>query len=86
MSGPAAATDDGLLEECIDELDALVDRLDRFPAFVLALALRVHLNALLSAMKVSDQIGDRELRAFVAGVHPDADDSLGEDSFGDEGR
>jgi len=72
MSEPALEADEGLLEECIDELDALIERLDRFPAFALALALRVHLNALLNAMKISDQIGDRELRAFVAGVHPDA--------------
>ncbi len=79
MSEPALEADEGLLEECIDELDALIERLDRFPAFVLALALRVHLNALLNAMKVDDQIGDRELRAFVAGVHPDADDAFGDE-------
>ncbi|HXR90086.1 MAG TPA: hypothetical protein VN750_07365 [Steroidobacteraceae bacterium] len=80
MSEPALEADEGLLEECIDELDALIERLDRFPAFVLALALRVHLNALLNAMKVDDQIGDRELRAFVAGVHPDPDDAFGDEN------
>ena len=79
MSEPGSATDEALLEECIDELDAAVARLERFPAFVLALAMRVHLAALLNAMKVSGQIGDRELCEFVSCVHPGADDPVGDE-------
>ena len=82
MSEAGSEMDEALLEECIDELDEAIDRLDRFPVFVLALAMRVHLSALLHAMRVSGQIGDRELRDFVSGVHPEADDPAGDE--GDE--
>lgn len=91
MSESGAGTDEGLLEEggetrdellleeCIDELDEAVARLDRFPVFVLALAMRVHLSALLDAMRVSGQITERELCDFVSAVHPGIDDpSAGE--------
>lgn len=82
MSAMESEADETLLEECIDELGAAVERLDRFPAFVLAFAMRAHLSALLHAMRVSGQIGDRELRDFVSGVHPEADDPAGDE--GDE--
>jgi hypothetical protein len=82
MSAMESEADETSLEECIDELDAAVERLDRFPAFVLALAMRAHLSTLLHAMRVSGQIGDRELRDFVSGVHPGADDPAGDE--GDE--
>jgi hypothetical protein len=74
MSEAAAETDEALLEECIDELDAAVEKLGRFPVFVLALAMRAHLAALLNAMRVGGQIGEQELRDFVSGVHPEADE------------
>jgi len=74
MPEPGSETEEALLEECVDELDAAVERLERFPVFVLALAMRVHLAALLNAMRVSGQIGERELRDFVSGVHPGADE------------
>ena len=74
MSDAGSGTEEALLEECVEELDAAVERLDRFPVFVLALAMRVHLAALLDAMRVSGQIGEQELRDFVSGVHPGADE------------
>lgn len=79
MPEPGSETDETLLEECIDELDMAVARLERFPAFVLAFALRAHLAALLNAMQVSGQIGDRELSDFVSNVHPRADDPTGDE-------
>lgn len=78
MSVMGSEADERLLEECIEALEAAVEKLDRFPAFVLALALRVHLAALLNAMQASGQIADGELRDFVSGVHPEAD-GLAED-------
>lgn len=74
MSELGSDTDEALLEECIDELDAAVEKLERFPAFVLAVAMRAHLSALLNALRVNGQIGERELCDFVSGVHPGADD------------
>jgi hypothetical protein len=67
------AADETLLEQCLDELDAAVEKLGRFPVFVLALAMRAHLAALLNAMRVGGQIGEQELRDFISGVHPEAD-------------
>ena len=73
MAEQESAGDQVLLEECIDELDAAVARLERFPVVVLAFALRVHLAALLQALKVSGQIGDRELQKFLSGLRTDAE-------------
>ena len=39
-----------------------------------------HLAALLNAMRVSGQIGERELRDFVSAVHPGAEDFADEES------
>ena len=74
MPEAGSETDETLLEECIDEVDAAVERLGRFPVFVLALAMRVHLATLLNAMRVGGQIGEQALRDFVTGVHPEADE------------
>lgn len=68
-----------LLEECIDELDATVARLERFPAVVLAFGMRAHLAALLHALKVSGQIGDQELHEFLSRLRVEALDPGEED-------
>jgi len=73
MSEAGSEMDEALLEECIDELDEAIDRLDRFPVFVLALAMRVHLSALLHAMRVSGQIREQELRDFLSVVQLEAE-------------
>ena len=58
---PAAAT----IEQCVDEIDDFIETLVRYPESVIAMALRVHLGALLRAM-VDDQLCSRaEVREFV---------------------
>lgn len=66
MSEWESERDQTLLEECIDELDAAIESLERFPAPVLAFALRVHLAALLHALELSGQIADQELDEFLS--------------------
>ena len=48
---PAATT----IEQCVDEIDDFIETLERYPESVIAMALRVHLGALLRAM-VDDQL------------------------------
>lgn len=73
MSAWDAGQEQMLLEECLDELDAAVDGLERFPAVVLAFAMRVHLAALLHALKISGQIGDGELQEFLSRLRAEAE-------------
>jgi hypothetical protein len=71
---PAAAT----IEQCVDEIDDFIETLVRYPESVIAMALRVHLGALLRAM-VDDQLCSRtEVREFVA--------ALEQESIGAAGR
>jgi hypothetical protein len=66
--GPAAAT----IEQCVDEIDDFIETLVRYPESVIAMALRVHLGALLRAM-VDDQLCSREeVREFVAALEQEA--------------
>jgi hypothetical protein len=56
---------EGALEECLDELDEIVERLGRFPPTLVALALRLHLEALL-LMLIEHGISTRqEVRTFL---------------------
>jgi len=65
---PAAAT----IEQCVDEIDDFIETLVRYPESVIAMALRVHLGALLRAM-VDDQLCSRaEVREFVAALEQEA--------------
>ena len=62
----------GTIEECIDEIDQFIERLDRFPPPVLAFALRSHLSGLLRAM-VEGQVCTREqARQFVLELEQEA--------------
>jgi hypothetical protein len=62
----------GSIEECIDEIDAAIGRLERFPPAVMALALRTHLGGLLRAM-VEGQVCTREqARQFVLDLEYEA--------------
>ena len=59
----AAAT--ASIEQCVDQLDELVQSLELYPEAVLAIALRLHLSALLRAM-VEQQVCSREdVRQFL---------------------
>jgi hypothetical protein len=56
------------LEQCVDQIDDFIETLNRYPGSVIALALRIHLGALLRAM-LDDQLCDRdEVREFVAAL------------------
>jgi hypothetical protein len=65
---PAAAN----IEQCVDEIDDFIETLVRYPESVIAMALRVHLGALLRAM-VDDQLCSRdEVREFVTELQQEA--------------
>lgn len=62
----------GTIEECIDQIDDFIDRLERYPPPVLAFALRAHLGGLLRAM-VDQQVCTREqVRQFVVELEHEA--------------
>jgi len=65
MSFLDAARTDGTLEECLDELNELMARLQRYSPTVLAMALRVHLEAMLQALLESKVCTREEVRDFV---------------------
>jgi hypothetical protein len=60
------------IEQCVDEIDDFIETLEHYPEPVIAMALRVHLGALLHAM-VDDQLCSREqVREFVAALEQEA--------------
>lgn len=71
---PAATT----IEQCVDEIDDFIETLERYPESVIAMALRVHLGALLRAM-VDDQLCSlEEVREFVAALEREATGAAGQ--------
>ncbi len=72
MSTPHPQSEAGTMEECVDELDGLIEQLDRYPPPLLAFALRAHLAGLLRAM-VEAQVWSREhVRQFVVELEQEA--------------
>jgi hypothetical protein len=70
---PAAAA----IEECVDQIDGFIETLERYPESVIAMALRIHLGALLRAM-LDDQLCSRaEVREFVAALEQEVVGSAG---------
>jgi hypothetical protein len=67
--GPAGS---GTIEECVDEIDSLIERLDRYPPPVLAFALRTHLGGLLRAMVESQVCTREQARQFVLELEHEA--------------
>jgi len=67
-----APADEGRLEECVDRIDELVNELAHHPEIVLALALRIHLGALLRAMVESHACTREEARQFVLELEHEA--------------
>src|ERR1700689_5467960 len=60
------------LEQCVDEIDDAIETLERYPESVIAMALRIHLGALLRAM-VDDQLCSlQEVREFLATLEQEA--------------
>lgn len=61
FAGPAAAA----IEQCVDEIDDFVATLERYPESVIAMALRIHLAALLRAMLDDELCSRDEMREFL---------------------
>ncbi len=72
MSPTSEQANGGTIEECIDEVDEFVRRLERYAPPVIAFALRAHLAELLRAM-VESQVCTREhARQFVLELEQEA--------------
>jgi hypothetical protein len=61
---------DGSVEECLDVLNDVVKELP-YPPAALAVALRVHLEALLQALLLMDLCTREEARAFLREMERD---------------
>jgi len=72
MSFADAAHTDGTVEECLDELNDFITGMERYPPTVLAVALRVHLEALLLALLEGRVCTREEVRDFVKELERDA--------------
>jgi hypothetical protein len=70
LGSPAAAA----LEQCVDDIDAFIGTLERYPGTVIAMALRIHLGALLHAMLVDRLCNRAEVSTFVAALEQEAVD------------
>jgi hypothetical protein len=71
MSNSLEATEEEMLEPCIEALDEVTDALSEFPDTVVAHALRVHLGALLSVLVESEVWTSDEVREFVTALEED---------------
>jgi hypothetical protein len=78
MSAADAMREDRTVEECLDELAEMLDRLRGYPLSVLAVALRVHLQALLQVMLVGELCTRPEVRAFLRELEREALEFEGE--------
>lgn len=72
MTEADAMSDDGTVEECLDELGELLASLQRYPLGVLAVALRVHLQTLLQVMLVGELCTRPEVRVFLKELEREA--------------
>lgn len=63
---------DGTVEECLDELTELTAGLQRYSPTVQAVALRMHLEALLHALLEGGLCTREEVRDFVRELERDA--------------
>jgi MoxR-like ATPase len=71
MSFADTTSTDGTVEECLDELSDFIESL-RYPPTVLAVAMRVHLEAVLQALLEAKQCTREEVRDFVRELERDA--------------
>ncbi|MGB6603298.1 MAG: hypothetical protein WA747_05275 [Steroidobacteraceae bacterium] len=63
---------DGSVEECLDEINDFLGGLQTYPPTVLAVALRVHLEALLQALLEGDVCTREEVREFCRELEREA--------------
>lgn len=71
MSFADTTSADGTVEECLDELSDFIEGL-RYPPPVLAVAMRVHLEAVLQALLEAKLCTREEVRDFVKELERDA--------------
>ncbi len=72
MPGKPASPAAAVIEQCVDEIDDFIETLERYPESVIALALRIHLGALLRAMVNDELCGREEVREFVIALEQEA--------------
>jgi len=72
MSHMSDEASEGTIEQCVDELDAFIEGLERFAAPVLAYALRTHLGGLLRAMVETQMCTREHARQFVLELEQEA--------------
>jgi hypothetical protein len=63
---------DGTIEECIEELEELVARLERYAPQVLAAAMATHLEALLHALRAEGACSAAEVRELLREIETGA--------------
>jgi hypothetical protein len=71
MSFADTTSTDGTVEECLDDLSDFIAGL-RYPPTVLAVAMRVHLEAVLHALLEGELCTREEVRDFVRELERDA--------------
>jgi hypothetical protein len=71
MSNSLSATEEEMLEPCMEALDEVTDALSEFPDAVIAHALRAHLGGLLSVLVESEAWTSAEAREFVTALEED---------------
>lgn len=72
MSFADIARNDGTVEQCLDELNEFVTSLERYTPTVLAVAMRVHLEALLQALLEGKLCTREEVRDFIRELEREA--------------
>jgi len=71
MPNSLSATEEEMIEPCVEVLDELTDALSQFPDTVIAHAFRAHLAALLSVLLEREVWTSDEARAFVTALEED---------------
>jgi len=72
MSREPDESSDGTIEQCVDEIDDFIEKLDQYSPSVLALALRAHLGSLLRAMVDGHACSREHVRQFVLELEHEA--------------
>jgi hypothetical protein len=77
MPNQLGSPDAAVLEQCVDDIDEFVGTMQRYPGTIIAMALRIHLGALLHAMLVDRLCSRAEVSAFVTALEQEAVDGGG---------
>jgi hypothetical protein len=76
MSLQDPTTTQGATEECLDEINDFVATLDRYPPTVVAVAMSVHLQTMLSALVECDLCTAQQVRTFVQELERDVSEEI----------